>query len=167
MGTGREACPYEAGLFRLSRKWRKRTECLVVKNFGTPFRKCLPISGHLPGFVGDRAVRTNTEGAKSAERCCGLDWQAQRRSNSSDPYGPRRVRGPQPPGKPRPANVAGLSGVAVGLKLGEELWELEEVVRNKVVAAPARRRWFRLRLTGTSFIQVSINSRWLDGREAE
>jgi hypothetical protein len=38
--------------------------------------------------------------------------------------------------------------------------DLEEVVGNKAVAVPARHRWFGVRLTGTGFIQVSINRSW-------
>jgi hypothetical protein len=50
----------------------------------------------------------------------------------------------------------------VGLKLGGKLLHLEEVPRNRAVAAPTRHRWFGVRLTGTGFIQVSINRSWAD-----
>jgi len=43
--------------------------------------------------------------------------------------------------------------------------DLEEVVRNKAVAAPTRHRWFGVRLTGTGFIQVGINRGWADQQE--
>jgi len=38
-----------------------------------------------------------------------------------------------------------------------KLLHTQEVVTNKVAAAAARRGWFRVRLTGTGFIQVSLN----------
>ena len=47
----------------------------------------------------------------------------------------------------------------VGLKLGGKLLDTQEVVTNKVVAAAVRRQRFRLRLTKTGFIQVSLNMR--------
>ena len=50
----------------------------------------------------------------------------------------------------------------MGLKLGGKLLHLEEVARNKAVAAPARHQWFGVRLTGTGFIQVSINGSYAD-----
>jgi len=45
----------------------------------------------------------------------------------------------------------------VGLKLGGKLLDTQEVVTNKAAAAAAGRRRFRLRLTGTGSIQVSLN----------
>ena len=44
-----------------------------------------------------------------------------------------------------------------GLELGGELLDLEEVVRNKAVAAAACRQWFRVRLSGAGFVQASLN----------
>jgi len=40
--------------------------------------------------------------------------------------------------------------------------DTQEVVTNKAVAAAARRRRFRLRLTRTGFIRVSLNMSWAD-----
>ena len=59
--------------------------------------------------------------------------------------------------KPRPASVAGLSGLTGRPKTGRKVIGREEVVRNKAVAAPARHRWFGVTLTGIRFIRVSRN----------
>jgi len=45
----------------------------------------------------------------------------------------------------------------VGLELGGKLLHLQEVVRNRAVATQTRRRCFRVMLTGTGLIYVSIN----------
>ena len=45
----------------------------------------------------------------------------------------------------------------IGLKLGGQLLNIKEVVIIKAVAAPVRRRRFRVRPTRTGLIQVSLN----------